>query len=264
MKRPFLNVLILLTLAGPRFAHGQSILINEPVEWRERRPLILVAGKPVRIAGSVTHPAGVAKLFINGREVAIRQDKAYPDYYEFEKILPADSVPAEVTIRITSVSGQPFEQKFATTLPSVVIEKKPVVVIEKKPVVDPVPPPRAPRNDWGPFKKRGIVYGAAMIGGAVMFTMNKTESAVICSSTARGSDCVDRKTTSKPYEGAGGALLGGAAFVTIVDALLTSRNASHSVASVAVPGGVRLSLDVPALAPSSRGTAFQVLRIGVH
>ena len=102
MKRPFLNVLILLTLAGPRFAHSQSILINEPVEWRERRPIILVAGKPVRIAGSVTHPAGVAKLFINGREVAIRQDKAYPDYYEFEKILPADSVPAEVTIRITS------------------------------------------------------------------------------------------------------------------------------------------------------------------
>jgi hypothetical protein len=264
MKRPFLNVLILLTLAGPRFAHSQSILINEPVEWREGRAVIVVAGKPLRIAGSVTHPAGVAKLFINGREVAIRQDKMYPDYYEFEKILPSDSVTAVLTIRITSVSGQSFEQKYPATLPGGPIVKPPVVVPVVGPVVGPVAPTVTRRSDWGPFKKRGIVYGAAMIGGAVMFTMNKTERAVVCSTTARGSDCVDRKTTSKPYEGAGGALLGGAAFVTIVDALLTSRRASHSLASVAVPGGARLSLDVPALAPSSRGTAFQVLRIGVH
>lgn len=252
MKRPLLNVLILLTLALPRLAHGQTIFINDPVEWRDGRAVIVVAGKTLRIAGSVTHPAGVAKLFINGREVAIRQDKSFPDYYEFEKILPSDSVTAEVTIRITSVSGQPFEKKYAATLPG------PRVIVEP---VGPVAKTVTPKSDWGPFKKRGIVYAAAMIGGGVMFAMNKTESAVICSSTASGSDCVNRATTSKPYETVGGAVLGGAAFVAIVDAFLTSRNAGKSVASLRVPGGARLSLEVPALARTPHGTSLNVLRI---
>jgi len=261
MQRPFLNVFLLLTLVGPRLAHSQSIFINDPIEWREGTAYNVVAGKPFRVAGTVTHPAGVAKVFINGREVAIRQDKDYPDYYDFEKIFSADSVPPEVTVRVMSVSGQPFEKRYTATLP---VKADKVVAKSSDAVVKPPPPHPIPVNAWGPFKVRGILYGAAMIGGGVLVTMNKSESAVVCSSTPRGSDCVNRTTTSKPYAAAGAGLVGAAAFVTIVDALLTSRRANQSVASLAIPGGVRLSLEVPAVAPSPRGASVEVLRIGVH
>jgi len=257
MKRPFLNLLLLLTVAGSRSVHAQSILITEPVEWREGRSIVVVRGKSVRVAGTATHPGGISKVLINGREVAIRQDKDFPDYFEFERVFAADSVTAEVTIRLMPVSGQPFEKRYPATLPT-----GPIVVAGGG--VKPPPPPPPKVNAWGAFKRRGILYGAAVIGGGVMATMSKTESAVVCFAVGAGQDCVDRKTTSKPYGAAGGALVGGAVLVTIVDAMLTSRRANKSVASIAIPGGVRLSLEAPTLSPSVHGTAVNVLTIGVR
>ena len=260
MRRPFLNLLVLLTLAGSRSAHAQSILITEPVEWREGRAFIVVRGKSVRVAGTATHPGGISKILINGRDVPIRQDKDFPDYFEFERTFQADSMTAEVSIRIMPNSGQPFERRYPATLPGPPVEPKvePRVEPKKSETV------LVRANPWGPFKKRGILYGAAVIGGGFMFTMSKSESAVICFPVGALQDCATRTTTSKPYAAAGGAVLGGAVAVALIDAMLTSRRANQSVASLAIPGGVRLSLEVPTLAPSMHGTAVNFLQISVR
>jgi len=259
MKRPFLNLVLVLAFAGSRSVHAQSILITEPVEWREGRAITVVKGKSIRVAGTATHPGGLSKVLINGREVPIKQDKDFPDYFEFERVFLPDSVPAEVTIRLMPVSGQPFEKRYAATpaAPTIVATRPDTTRARTE------PPKPLRTNAWGPFKRRGILYGAAVIGGGVLVTMSKTDNAVVCFPVGAGQDCVDRKTTSKPYAAAGGAVIGAAALVMIVDALRTSRSANQT-ASLAIPGGVRLSLEAPTVTQSLHGTAVNVLRIGVR
>ena len=150
MTRPFVTFLLLLTLVGSRSSHAQSILITEPVDWREGRAITVVRGRSVRVAGTATHPGGISRVLINGVQVPIRQDKDFPDYFEFERVFPSDSITAEVSIRLVPVSGQPFEKRFPATLPGPV-----VVSSEVKP---PPPPPPRNTNAWGPFKRRGILY----------------------------------------------------------------------------------------------------------
>src|SRR5688572_26034971 len=63
--------LVLMAVCVAERAHAQrpNISITEPVEWREQpfKALQLAPGRSLRIAGSVTHPASVDRVLVNGK-----------------------------------------------------------------------------------------------------------------------------------------------------------------------------------------------------
>jgi hypothetical protein len=266
---------MLLLAAGvvvSRAGHAQSIRITEPIEWRGGQALTLVPGRPIRIAGSVQDSAGVARVLINGRDASLKQDPVYSDFYEFERILSADSITKQVTIRVVAKDGRTFERQYLTegaavaqttptsAAPKDTATRRTVPVTAVGPAT--TAPPAMRPNVWGPFRLRGIGYGAAAAAGAVLFGMSKSETSEVCSQSSGGFDCVNRTEVSKPYQGAGFALLGGAAVALVIDAVLTTRkDKSTSVASATtVRDGPFVRLEAPSVSGSSQGMILQFLR----
>src|SRR5215831_7105506 len=107
-----------IALVPGGIAAAQTILITEPVVWRGGQPLTVTTQKSVRIAGSVTHPAGVARVLINGKEATTRPAQDDPEFIEFERTFPTDSLTADMSVAIVAKDGQRFEKRFSVVLPA--------------------------------------------------------------------------------------------------------------------------------------------------
>jgi len=247
-------------------ASGQSITIREPVEWRAERPITLSAGASIRVAGSASYPSGVARVLIGGRPAKIKPDQDFPDISEFEAVIPADSITGDVTVAIISKNGERYERPFKVANPNPrVVAKAPVT-----PPVEKVTPPEAVQqppkqvvrsNPWGPFRVRGIGYGVAVVGGAVLATMSSSSTSEVCTQGSQGSDCVNRTTVTKNYQGLGYGLVGAAVVAGIVDAVRTSKRAERLEADAAPARSPRVHVALPNVTASDRGVSLQILQL---
>ena len=244
--------LALLALSAVDRANAQrpNISITEPVEWRETpfKPLQLVAGRSVRIAGSVTHPASVDRVLVNGKQALLVPDASTTDTWDFEVFLPPDSIGKEVTIVIVPKTSQRVESRFPgspdTTYP-----------VKTAGGGGDVGQPRV-GNPWGGFKKRGALYGVLAAGGAYLAVKTSEESSVVCRNVGTGRDCFDRVETKAGSRGVGLGLVGAGIAGFVIDAVITSGKAKSQ--SGVVPSNDRNGFDFSALTVESVGRDAKV------
>jgi hypothetical protein len=230
-----------LSIAEPADAQRPTISITEPVEWREQpfKPLQLVAGRSVRIAGSVTHPASVDRVLVNGKQALLVPDATTTDTWDFEVFLPPDSIGKEVTIIIVPKTSQRVENRFPGSPDA----------LQSMPVKQPeVGEPRV-GNPWSGFKKRGALYGVVAAGGAYLAVKTSEESSVVCRNVGTGRDCFDRVETKAGSRGVGLGLAGAAIAGFVIDAVITSGKAKSQ--SGVVPSNDQNGFDFSALTVES-------------
>jgi hypothetical protein len=244
-------------------AAAQTILITEPVVWRAGQPLTVTTQRSVRIAGSVMHPAGVARVLINGKEATTRPAQDDPEFIEFERTFPADSLTAEMAVAIVAKDGQRFEKRYSVVLPAgrTTIASTTTSTVGQQgnniPIIRP--------NPWGPFRLRGVGYGAAAVAGIAMAMVSKSTSSVVCSNNAQGLDCVNRTEVSRSYQGVGFGLAGVSAAAFLFDAAMTSKRAGalrNTTASAGTRGAV--ALEPPAVVGSPNGPVLALLRLSLR
>ncbi|MGH7466796.1 MAG: hypothetical protein ACRENP_02315 [Longimicrobiales bacterium] len=205
--------------------HAQVILITEPVEWKDGKPLVIRTGQSIRIAGTVSHPAGVLRVLVNGQEAFLQADRDYPDLFRFEKVVVADNSTREVVISIVPRTSQPYRRTYGLEGTGPTIEASRVDSV-RSPVQ-----PGPQRNPWKGFTLRAIGYAALGAGGAALTIMKKDETSEVCTPTGGGVDCVMRTEQKTPYRTVGLGLAGAAVAGLIIDAVITSGKARSAAAA---------------------------------
>jgi hypothetical protein len=216
---------ITLLAASGAELQAQVILITEPVEWKDGKPLVIRPGQSIRVAGTVSHPAGVLRVTVNGQEALLQADKDYPDLFRFERILVPDNSTREVVIAIVPRTSQQYRRSYGleSTGPEPVAAGGDSV---RAPVQ-----PGVPRSPWKGYTIRGIGYGAVAAGGVALALMKKDETSEVCTPTGGGVDCVMRTEQTTPNRTLGLALVGAAAAGFILDAVITSGKARSAAAA---------------------------------
>ena len=267
-KRGILGVCLIAAASALPVAPvlGQSITIREPVEWRAERAITLSAGASIRVLGSASYPSGVARVLIGARAAKLKPDQDFPDISEFEVVIPADSITGDVTVAIISKNGERYERPFKVANPNPrVVAKAPVVAPAEKvaapQVVTQPPKPIVRSNPWGPFRMRSIGYGLVAVGGAVLATMSSSSTSEVCSQGPQGSDCVNRTSVTKNYQGVGYGLVGAALVAGVVDAMRTSKRAGQLEADAAPARSTRVRVALPNVTASDRGVSLQILQL---
>lgn len=248
-------------LAAGSGASAQSITIVDPPQWREEQVVVMETRTVLRIAGFVSHPGGVARVRVNGLEATLRQDPDFPDSYTFEINIPPDSLKAAVTISVEPRTGEAMTRTFAIQMPPPVGAARAGGPIRPAAAAGPGEPEqiRGIANPWGGFKKRGILYGAAIAGGVVLSQLVTTETSEVCRTVGGGQDCFNQTRTEPSYQGLGLAAAGAGAGLLIIDAILTSRKAK----SVSGPGSddAGFHVEAPALTPTLNRIRLDLLRL---
>jgi hypothetical protein len=259
---PFPALLVALVALGVPArsrAQVQPILITEPVQWRAGSAAQVTQGKALRVAGSVTHAAGVAKVLVNGREASLRQDPEYPDYFLFETQLPFDAITREVVVTLVAKDDRRIEQRFAVTGLG-----GPEPAAGNGAALGHQEPP--PVHSWRPFALRSLLYGAGMAAGAVLSAKSTSSTTELCTQGTGGSDCVNRTETRRPNQAIGVGLVSAGAAMFVIDALMTKRRAGSARApepTVAL-GPSRLSLAMPTATMTGSGVRVDLFRFELH
>jgi hypothetical protein len=183
------------SLLTPALLHGQRISILEPEAWRDLRSAPVELGQPLRVAGTATHPNGIARVVVNGVEATLTP--VGPTASRFVRVMPADSLAEQIVITLFPRTGDPFEQRYSLTLPTPV---PPPTTAVRNPANVQTPTPQVATNPWRGFTFRSIGYGAVAAGGLVL---------------------------SGDNEGVGYALVGVAVTAFVIDLVVTSRKAKR-------------------------------------
>jgi hypothetical protein len=191
---PCISLITLALTAASAF--GQAILVTEPLEWRSKQALSTIPGSTLRIAGSVTHPAGVSKVLVNGQEATIRVDQTSPDYFVFERSIEIYGNSSQVTITVVPPSGAPYSKQFD------ILKSALDAAVQQGTIKAAGPSEVSSANPWRPLQLRSIAYGAAAVGGVAIGVANSGSRSV------------------------GFAVAGAAVVAFAIDAIITSRHAS--------------------------------------
>jgi hypothetical protein len=269
MRAPSRRAVTAFLLCGAAFLPGRlaaqdaqpTLQIIEPAEWAEGRSITLAAGRSLTIRGLAGHPAGLLRVLVNGEEAALAPVPEMANLYNFEKVFtPADTarrITITVVPRQSAQRSWPFE--IAATGRTAAPQQQPPAATPRT-----VPAGQLPlRDPWGSFRMRGIGYGVAAVGGAVLLTLRKSETSKVCGQTGAGFDCVLRTEESPAYFPIGAALIGAAVIGGATDALLTSRRARSAPAPA---GGSRnmeqgASLEAPSVHVSHRRVGIDWIRL---
>jgi len=267
--RPVSGVLLLsaitVALALPVAALAQVIRIVDPPEWRESRPVSMQSRSPLRIAGFVSQAGGIGRVLVNGIAATLAADPRAPDSYNFERIIPIDSLTSQITIMVEPLKATPWTRNYTLELSTRPVDRGDVPPPDSAAGRAAAPAQSPARqlgrsNPWGGFKLRGIVYGAAAVAGVVFAQGTTSDAAEICETTSAGFDCFNRTTTEPSHQGLGFAVAGAAIAALAIDALLTSRKAGAMRASSGGdPDG--LHIDAPSVSGSATGLRLDLLRL---
>jgi hypothetical protein len=239
--------MVLMGLVGIGSASAQraTIIINEPVEWREQpfKPLRITDGRSVRIAGSVTHPSSVDRVLVNGKAALLVPDASTTDTWDFEVFLPPDSIGREVTIVIVPKTSQRVETRFPGTALNDTTH---------------IPNGGGTRNPWGGFRKRGALYGVLAAGGAYLAVKTTSESSVFCETVGGLQDCFERTENKAESRTIGLGLVGAAVAGLVIDGIITSGKAGGGSG---INDSNGFDFNALNLAPTSRGSRLDVFRL---
>jgi hypothetical protein len=274
------NWVAVLALLGvnavPLAAQDPYVKISEPAEWRDGKQFVVPAGRAIRVIGIAFHPSRIREVLINGVAAVIEAD---PPLIRFEHVMTADSQPRSVSIVIVPESSQRFEVRYSMSPPAAPApvaappqpqpqpppqpQPQPPTRTQPQPPPRQEPPPAESRvsgNPWGGFKLRGVLYGLAAAGGAVMGMATTSSDAEVCRATGGLQDCFTR-TTKEPSFPAGMAIAGGVVAIAAIDYLMTSKRAgSASRSSAAADRRAQLTLDVAA-SPADGRVTLNFLRV---
>lgn len=253
---PFMVLVTLIGLLIPAAAQAQVLRIVDPPQWRESRPFTMQSRAPLRIAGFVSQAGGIERVLVNGVPAMLEADTNFPDSYNFERIVPVDSVSSQFTITVEPKRGDSWSRSF-----TIEVSTRPVERAE-------TPPPAGQQaagsqlrgsNPWGGFRKRGIIYGVAAVGGLVLSQLEKSDTQEVCEQTSAGFDCFNRTTTEPSYQTVGFAAAGGALAILVIDALLTSKKSGSPAAATGRNDG--LNLEALSLSASPSRMTIDLLRL---
>jgi hypothetical protein len=252
---------VILAALTPYKTTAQTILITEPVEWRDGRPAILKPGQSLRVAGTVSHPSGVLKVLVNGQDAFLQPDANYPDLFRFEKILVATNTTRDVTIAIVPRTSQQYARTYGVNNEAA-LRSAESTGATAAPAANANGAQELHGNPWKPFKLRSIGYVAAAGGGAALAFITKTETKEVCGPSGGGIDCVNRTESKAAYRVPGLALAGAAMAGLVIDAVITSGKSKRS--STVPPSEDERSgfkLEALHLAPTASGTRIELFRI---
>jgi hypothetical protein len=224
-------------------ARAQTVLITEPTEWRSNRAVVLVPGRAVRIAGSVSYPGGIAKVLVNGGQALLRADDDDPNFILFERTLEAGSIGPVVTIAFEAPNGVHFERRYSVTTSN------------GAPAADVMV-----SNPWRPLRLRAIAYVAVAAGGVALALASRNPT-TDCRQVGGGTDCFQSQSNTA-YEVTGYAVAGAAAAAFLIDAIITAHRADAAPAQSASTQRSRLELFPLSItpSPSSRGAKVELVR----
>lgn len=251
-------LLALLTFVSAP-AGAQVLRIVDPPQWRENQPHVMATAAPLRIAGFVSQPGGIARVLVNGVPATLEPDPNFPDSYNFERIVPVDGLAAEVTITVEPRSGESWSRTFRLELPGQREQRREAA---QPPAARTETPQRAGSNPWSGFTKRGILYGLVVAGGVVAAQMEKTSTSEVCEQAGGGLDCFLRTTTEPSYQTLGYAAAGVAVAALVIDAVMTSGKAKRmSSPSDDGASDSDLRLQWPSLSNTPSGVQVELLRL---
>lgn len=253
---------MLALVLGAGAANAQSITIVDPPQWREEQVVVMETRTVLRIAGFVSHPGGVARVLVNGMQATLRPDPDFPDSFTFEISLPPDSLKPTVTISVEPRSGEAMTRSFTVRMPAAAgaARQQEGAIRPTAGRTDSTQVIRGGANPWSGFRTRGILYGAAVVGGIVLLQRTTSESAEVCRPVGSGQDCFIQTTTEPASKGLGLAVAGAGAGLLVIDAILTARKAK----SPSGPGGgdnAGFRLEAPALSPSLDRIRLDLIRL---
>ncbi|NJD09568.1 MAG: hypothetical protein FIB01_03665 [Gemmatimonadetes bacterium] len=275
-------LLALLALPAPAPAQvAPLIFITEPAEWQAGKPIVIPAGKTVRVTGVVSHPSGVVKVLVDGEEADVEPDPSGTDLFKFEKVITAGTKAREISVTIVPKESQNFTKKFGLELqPGAAppardtTAAKPPTQPVTPPVAPPVTPPRdtaraAPTpetpqqlglpNPWKGFTMRAIGYGGLAAAGAYFMTKTTTSNSVVCT----GGDCFNREETKASGKGLGLALIGVGVAGAVIDGIMTSGKAKAQAQPTNVWGSADtpLRLERPGLSATAERVTLELVRL---
>jgi hypothetical protein len=245
-----------LTLSPANTCSAQVILINEPVVWREGKALTVAPGQSLRVAGAASHPDGVSKVLVNGREAVVKADSDFPDLFRFETQIVADTA-REVTIDVILKSGKEWSRSYRVD-PSAPAAAGQAANVGFVPLSTPESPRDQPSrpNAWEGFRMRSVGYGLAAAGGLVMAAYQKKDR---CVPTGNGTECVWH--TRAAYRGAGLAVAGAAVAALAIDAMVTSSKARQDAARPSDSDQGRLDLAVLQVSEPAFGRRLDLVAV---
>lgn len=276
------GLLLSAAAATPIAAQASDpIIVTEPDAWSRGLGLAATAGDSIRVRGVATHPAGVARIMINGADAELRRDPSFPNLVDFAGLVIASAGDAHVVIRLVPVTGEAVEHRYAVEVAAAAPAQRPVAPGAQQPPPTQPPPtqplprqplPTQPRagadNPWRPFMLRSLGYGALAGGGAALATMMTTESSERCENIGNGQDCYLRVEERAANRSAGLGLVGIAAVAALADAVRTSRRASATrVSSTGSRGGndspsdQRVQLDAPEITSDGARLDLALIRL---
>lgn len=263
----------LLPISGSRTAHAQvqSIIVNEPSEWRFRDTVLLGNRKTLLISGSATDPSGVSQILVNGSPVAFKKDSQNPRFVLFETTVSADSIKDKTTLTLVPVKGTRFERSFNADSPLIQQRRRAaatVILAAETSVVKPLVPdsqrtsqPLQRRDPFPAFRKRSIGYGAAAGVGVLFIVLSKSDKGATCT-TSSTSYCTNAGGSSGARTFGVGLVAASVAALT-VDAFLIHRRENkvkQDEASKAPTSGA-LQFEAPAILGVRHGLGLGVLHL---
>lgn len=246
---------------GTAAASAQSITIVDPPQWREEQVVVMETRAVLRVAGFVSHPNGVARVLVNGLEAMLSPDPDFPDSFTFEINVPPDSLTPEITISVVPRTGEAMTRSFELRVPprSGQAAGQPAAAIQPAAPSPESTQLRVGGNPWSGYRTRGILYGAAVIGGVVLMQLEKESTSEVCRAVGSGQDCFIQTRTEPSAKGVGLALAGAGAGLLIVDAILTSRKARTPARPAGEDDGFRI--EAPALTSTPRQIRLDLIRL---
>ena len=251
-----LLALTMLLLAGGRVAaqSAPSIRISDPAAWAAGSAYAAEAGSMLHIAGVAAAAAGVSSVQVNGVPARLRADPRTPGQVAFERdVLAAPSL-REVAVVVRTNAGEVVERRYRVD----VVTPGALRQIPELPAIK-VPPP--PGNPWRPFALRGMVYAVVAGAGAYVATRKTILHDELCTGPAGQQDCVDRTEVRHNSVGPGVGIVGAAAAVALIDAVLTGHRAHARATAAAESLRARTGLLLPALEPDAHGARIALLRL---
>lgn len=249
-----------------------SLRITEPAGLQAGAVYTVDAGTPLRVSGVASEPSGVRRVLVSGAVARLLADPGVPGAVRFE----ASFVPArdarELTIVVEPNSGAAMTRSFALAVrapvqtgqqaPTRVTSRPDSAVVPPGFATVPVIVVRpAPPSPWGHYALRGIGYGGVAGAGLFLASSRKAHTSEVCTGPAGQENCVDRTAVSRPNATLGLALVAGAAFMGVLDAVLTWRRA-HALepepASAAAAPRMRFA---PAIERTGGGARVRILRL---
>lgn len=206
------------------------IHIVEPEVWRDGLPAVIPAGRTVKIAGLASHPSGIQQVLINGKVAFLKAVPDFPDSFDFEAVLTADTADIEVVITVLPRESEPFERRYSIRPPQlpgtpVAPQSERASAVEiAAPQADPPPANLAP-SPWRGFTLRGAGWAGLVAAGLILTRGSEEELTESCRPVGAGQDCFRITEVTHPRRNLGLAIAGAALVGVVTDAILTSRRA---------------------------------------